>query len=96
MVAKAKTKKDERRRQRKIQQLQESESRWWQKIVFDLGKVRAARASLAEANGEKVNPLMTLEAGASIDLDEIAEIIEGRIGELMDATGKGRYARRKG
>ena len=95
-MAKTKTAKDQRRRDRKLQQLRESESRWWQRVLFDLGKARAARDSLTEFDGDAVNPLISLEGGASMDLDEVERVIEGRVDELMEALGKGRYGRRKG
>ncbi|MDX1467746.1 MAG: hypothetical protein R3258_00230 [Acidimicrobiia bacterium] len=93
---KSKTAKEERKRNRKLQQLRESESRWWQRVLFDLTKARAARDSLAEFNGEVVNPLMTLEDGTSVDLNDLGRVIEGRVEELMEALGKSTYGRRKG
>lgn len=93
--SRAKTAKEERRRNRKLQQLLESESRWWQRVLFDLTKARAARESLAEFNGEVVNPLMTVDDGTSVDLDDVGSVIEGRVEELMEALGKSPYGRRK-
>lgn len=86
----------ERRHQRKIDKLRESEARWLQKVLFDLGKARDARASLSETTGDELNPLIELDDGTKVDLDKLSEIIERRVDDLMDALGRSSHNRRKG
>lgn len=90
------TTKEQRRVERKRRQLRESEARWWQKVLFDLGKARAAMDSLSETDGEPISPLITLESGDDLDLEEVERTIAGRVEELHAALGQGRFGRVRG
>ena len=90
-VASAKTNNDERRQERQISKHRESESRWLQKVLFDLSKARHARSMLSSATGEELNPLVTLEDGREVDLDTLSLIIERRVKNLREALGHGNY-----
>ena len=85
----------DKRQERQISKHRESEARWLQKVLFDLGKARDARAKLAETTGEELNPLITLEDGSQIPIDTREDMIDQRVEQLMDALGKGMYGRRK-
>jgi hypothetical protein len=86
---------DDKRREKQVQKYRDDEARWLQKVLFDLGKAREARANLAEANGEDLNPLITLEDGTSVPVDIIEEVITKRIEFLMEALGRGTYGLRR-
>ena len=79
---------DEKRHARQIEKHRDSEARWLQKVLFSLGKARDARAKLAEATGENLNPLITLDDGTSIPLDTLETIIQKRVAALMEALGR--------
>lgn len=86
--SKGKAAGDEKRRQRRVDKYRESESRWLQKILFNLGKARQAREQLAEATGERLAPLIELDDGTVVDLDGLETQIESRVEALMDALGQ--------
>jgi hypothetical protein len=77
--------------ERRIDRQRESESRWLQKVLFDLGKAREAREKLAEVAGEDLNPLIVTEDGTKIPLDTLEEIIRTRIDTLMEHLGQGQH-----
>ncbi|MFZ0014451.1 MAG: hypothetical protein WAL25_10100 [Acidimicrobiia bacterium] len=85
---------DARRQQRKIDNQREIEARWLQKMLFALSKAKEARAKLAETTGEELNPLITLDDGVQISLDDLEAVVEKRVETLMDALGQGIYGRR--
>jgi hypothetical protein len=79
---------DEKRQQRRIDKYRESESRWLQKVLFNLGKARHARDQLAEATTESLDPLVELDDGTVVDLDQLEDLVEQRVETLMDALGQ--------
>lgn len=79
---------DDKRQARQIEKYRDGEARWLQKVLFSLGKARDARAKLAEATGDDLNPLITLDDGTSIPLDTLEAIIQGRVATLMEALGR--------
>jgi hypothetical protein len=79
----------DRQTQRKIDRQRQNESRWLQKVLFDLGKAREAREKLSEVTGDDLNPLIVLEDGTRIPLDTLEEIIRSRIDTLMEHLGQG-------
>ena len=81
----------DRQLQRKIERQLQNESRWLQKVLFDLGKAREARLKLAEVRDENLNPLIVLDDGTKIPLDKLEEIIRARIDVLMEALGQGAH-----
>ncbi len=85
---------DARRLERKIDKQRETEARWLQKMLFALSKAKEAREKLAEATGEDLNPLITLEDGTKVPLDTVEDLVETRVESLMDALGQGVYGRR--
>ncbi|MEA1903022.1 MAG: hypothetical protein U9N56_05785 [Actinomycetota bacterium] len=52
------------------------------------------RARLADAAGEELNPLITLDDGTQIPLDTLEEIIAKRVDALMDALGRASHGYR--
>lgn len=84
-----------KRVERQIAKHRENESRWLQKVLFDLDKARAAREKLAETTGEDLNPLITLDDDTQVPLDKLEEIIRKRVDDLMDALGHSAYGRRR-
>jgi phage shock protein A len=85
---------DARRLQRKIDKQRETEARWLQKMLFALSKAKEAREKLADATGEELNPLITLDDGTKVSLDALEEIVDKRVGDLMTALGQGVYGKR--
>lgn len=85
---------DARRLQRKIDKQRETEARWLQKMLFALSKAKEAREKLAEATGEELNPLITLDDGTQLSLDALEEVVDKRVEDLMDALGQGVYGKR--
>ena len=79
------------KRQKQITKYRDEEARWLQKVLFDLGKAREARANLGDATGDDLNPLITLEDGSAVPLGLIEEVITKRIEFLMEALGRGTY-----
>jgi hypothetical protein len=75
--------------QRKIDKHRDSEAHWLQKVQFDLAKARVAREKLAEAKGDDLNPLITLDEGTKVSIDQLDEIIQKRVDDLMSALGRG-------
>jgi predicted RecB family endonuclease len=63
-------------------------------MMFALSKAKEARAKLAETTGEELNPLITLDDGTRISLDDLEAVVEKRVETLMDALGQGSYGRR--
>ncbi len=88
------TSKADKRLQRRINKQRESEAHWLQKVLFSFGKAREARTKLADATGEQLNPLITLDDGTQIPLDTLEEIIKKRVETLMEALGRGTYGLR--
>ena len=75
--------------QRRIDRQLQSESRWLQKVIFALGKAKQAREKLSEIQGEKPAPLITLDDGTKVPLDDLEKVIQARVEELMAALGQG-------
>lgn len=85
--------KEARRRERKIAKQREDEARWLQKVLFALAKAREARAGLAEASGEELNPLITLDDGTRIPLEGLEGVLQERVDDLRRSLGQGVYGR---
>lgn len=85
----------DKRNDRQVNKHRDSEARWLQKVLFSLGKARDARSKLADAAGEDLNPLITLDDGTQIPLDTLEEIIKKRVDALMEALGRNIYGIRK-
>lgn len=84
---------DAKRLQRKIDKQRETEARWLQKMMFALSKAKEAREKLADT-GVEVNPLVTLDDGTKVSLDDLEEIVNKRVDALMDELGQSVYGRR--
>lgn len=78
----------EAQRLRQIKRHRENEARWLQKMLFATDKAREARAKLAEAAGEELNPLITLDDGTQLPLDTLEKIVAKRVDTLMMALGR--------
>lgn len=85
----------DKRNDRQINKHRDSEARWLQKVLFALGKARDARSKLADATGDDLNPLVTLDDDTQIPLDTLEEIIQKRVDALMEALGRNIYGVRK-
>lgn len=81
----------DRQTQRKLDRLRETESRWLQKVAFALGKTREAREKLADALSEKLDPVITLDDGTSVSLDEVEAKIRERVEDLRPDLGEGNF-----
>lgn len=81
----------DRQTQRKLERLRETESRWLQKAAFALGKTREAREKLADAVGEDLDPVITLDDGTSVTLDEVERHIRERVEALRSGLGEGNF-----
>lgn len=81
----------DRQTQRKLDRLRETESRWLQKAAFALGKTREAREKLADALSEKLDPVITLDDGTSVSLDEVEAKIRERVEDLRPDLGEGNF-----
>ncbi len=81
--------------ERRINKYRESEARWLQKVLFAIGKAREAREKLAEARGDELNPLITLDDGTKLPLDKLEEVIHKRVEVLMEALGRNLYGPRR-
>ena len=81
----------DRQTQRKLDRLRETESRWLQKAAFALGKTREAREKLADALSEELDPVITLDDGTSVSLDEIEAKIRERVEDLRPDLGEGNF-----
>ncbi len=81
--------------ERRINKYRESEARWLQKVLFAVGKAREAREKLAEARGDDLNPLITLDDGTQLPLDTLEEVIHKRVEALMQALGRNLYGPRR-
>lgn len=63
-------------------------------MLFALSKAKEARAKLAETTGEDLNPLIALDDGTKVSLDDLEDIVEKRVSDLMDVLGQGVYGGR--
>lgn len=86
---------DEKRRLRQVAGHREAESRWLQKATFALGKARDARAKLSDATGQDLSPLVTLEGGEQLSIDDLGAIVQTRVDELNGILGRGSYVKRR-
>ena len=77
--------------QRKLDRLRETESRWLQKAAFALGKTREAREKLAEVTSAPLDPIVTLDDGTAVSLDEVEEKIRERVDTLRSSLGEGNF-----
>ena len=68
-----------------------NETRWLQKTTFALNKAQEARAKVGEIRGEQPTPLLTLESGTEISIDELDELIKQRIEQVREELGTGDY-----
>ena len=81
----------DRQTQRKLDRLRETESRWLQKAAFALGKTREAREKLADALTEQLDPVVTLDDGTTVSLDEVEEKLRERVEALRSDLGEGNF-----
>jgi phage shock protein A len=81
----------DRQTQRKLDRLRETESRWLQKAAFALGKTREARAKLDETIAEPLAPVITLDDGSTVTLDEVETQLRLRVEELRSTPGEGNF-----
>ena len=81
----------DRQTQRKLIRLRESESRWLQKAAFALSKTREAREKLSEALSEDLQPVITLDDGTTVTLDEVERHIHERVEALRSDLGEGNF-----
>lgn len=81
----------DRQTQRKLDRLRETESRWLQKAAFALGKTREAREKLADALSEELDPVIILDDGTSVSLDEVETKIRERVEDLRPDLGEGNF-----
>ncbi|MEX1005164.1 MAG: hypothetical protein WD990_01160 [Acidimicrobiia bacterium] len=81
----------DRQTQRKLDRLRETESRWLQKAAFALGKTREAREKLSDALAEQLDPVVTLDDGTTVSLDEVEEKLRERVETLRSGLGEGNF-----
>ena len=81
----------DRQTQRKLERLRETESRWLQKTAFALGKTLEAREKLAEALSEELDPVVVLDDGTRVTLDEVERHVRQRVEELRSPLGEGGF-----
>jgi hypothetical protein len=81
----------DRQTQRKLDRLRETESRWLQKAAFALGKTREAREKLSDALAKALDPVITLDDGTTVTLDEVERHIRGRVETLRSGLGEGNF-----
>ena len=81
----------DRQTQRKLDRLRETESRWLQKAAFALGKTLEAREKLADALTEQLDPVVTLDDGTTVSLDEVEEKLRERVEALRSDLGEGNF-----
>lgn len=81
----------DRQAQRKLDRLRETESRWLQEAAFALGKTREAREKLADAISEPLAPVVSLDDGTVISLDELEAKIRERVETLRSDLGEGNF-----
>lgn len=79
-----------RTRRRLLQNLR-NETRWLQKTTFALAKAQEAREKVGEIRGEHPTPLLTLESGTEVSIDELDQLIKQRIEQVRDELGTGDY-----
>jgi hypothetical protein len=78
----------DKRTQRKIDRQLQSESRWLQKVLFNLGKAREARAKLSDVTGSEPDPVVVVK-NSKIALDDLEEAIQARVKDVMEQLGQG-------
>lgn len=81
----------DRQTQRKLDRLRETESRWLQKAAFALGKTREAREKLADAVSRPLDPVVILDDGTAVSLDEVEAKIRQRVDALRSDLGEGNF-----
>jgi hypothetical protein len=81
---------DERRRQRKEIQLQQSESVWLQKALFALRKAEDAREKLADTREEKVEPYILESQNGDLSLESIQDALEEKVKFLLASVREAR------
>lgn len=81
----------DRKLQRKLDRLNQDEARWLQKMAFALSKAQETREKLADALGEKVDPMITLDDGTTVSLEEVERHLRERVDELRTDLGVGNY-----
>ncbi|MEX0757830.1 MAG: hypothetical protein WD532_07805 [Acidimicrobiia bacterium] len=81
----------DRQTQRKLDRLRETESRWLQKAAFALGKTREAREKLADAVSQPLDPVVILDDGTAVSLDEVEAKIRERVDALRSDLGEGNF-----
>lgn len=86
--------KAQKQLQRRIDKQLDSEARWLQKMLFALGKSIDARDKLAEITGDAPETIIVMEDGTEVDLKSLAESVQTRVDQLMDALGTSQYGRR--
>ncbi|MGI9626180.1 MAG: hypothetical protein ACR2QM_05035 [Longimicrobiales bacterium] len=74
---------DRTRRERKINDLLQSESRWLQKVRFALMQAQNARKGLAEVRGNAPEPIQLGQN--SIKLEKLSEALEARVATLSES-----------
>ena len=79
------------RKQRKETQLLLTESQWLQKASFALGKVRDARAKLAESRGTELAPLSIGTDTHAVALTDVHAAFAERVDQLRNRIGERRY-----
>ncbi|MDX1450265.1 MAG: hypothetical protein R3246_14530 [Acidimicrobiia bacterium] len=81
----------DRQTQRKLNRLRETESRWLQKAAFALSKTREAREKLSEVLSDDLEPVITLDDGTTVTLDEVERLIRERVDTLRSGLGQGNF-----
>ena len=74
----------EKQHQRKVDKLLQAESRWLQKAMFDLNKVRETREKLALMRDEAPKPIPWPSAEEPQSIDAVRGAIAKRVEVLMD------------
>lgn len=75
--------KDQLRKERKVNQLLQEESRWLQKVMFGLNKVRDARAALTEVRDKAPAPIPWSEPDNIQSIEGINEALTARVEYLV-------------
>ncbi|HUH11499.1 MAG TPA: hypothetical protein VMK65_00260 [Longimicrobiales bacterium] len=85
---------DEKRRQRREIQLQNSESVWLQKALFALRKAEDVHEKLADVRAKDPAPYTLEVDGSQVELEAVEEAIERRAQGLIERVRERRRAMR--
>lgn len=77
-------------RERRAQKHMINESRWLQRVLFGLGKVRLARQKCAEMRGEPMSAMILETSEGPVPLSSLEEALQQRSDALLESLEKRR------